>query len=1059
MLKYKSIIEKLTKTQKIALVTDLSALSDPSINRAGVPAVLQGDLAMLGKEWTDFLPYESVANSWDISLIEEMTEEIATVARGNNYKFLTTPDIKTATNAYQSGLSEDPFLSGMMGAAMLRGVHRAGAACALSSYALEQEDVEYLDLAENPRAVHELYQKPFLYAVEETPCDGVLASLKSAEEGYQSTNAALFGEAVGRTLGNDVLVYSKAASCLPDFHAFLKGCVSIGGGEVILDRALGRYEQMKSYCEAGSATELELQGSVEHGSAIDGETLDEAADRVIDFAFRVNRMMPEVRQVREDLGLRMAQESVVLLKNEGILPLAENTKIAVIGTDGGFAGACSGFEITGSALGYGEGAAQREAVQEAVRAAKSAKAVLLFLPPNESPKAKLQAESLALIEALSGTRKPVIAVLTGNLPVDTAFDRVVSAVLVVPQGSASCSAALESVLTGKYNPSGKLARSYPDYADEYYSVLKSDKEQSKTKVGTFVGYRYYDTIGRKVRYPFGHGLSYTSFSYSGLAIRKEEVCFTVKNTGHRAGCETAQLYLGCPCGSALRPKKELKGFVRVELAAGESRRVSIPLPRSRFASFDSATMGESIEKGVYRVYIGASVSDIRLKGSLLLDGEVRGKLGERPCDYFRDLSNIGKDYRLGTAEGRSSLPAKSKIRYSIFLGVLFATLLTAVILGTYLLRTNDTSTVKWVVLLVDLVLAIVSGILLLREKNYRKKKLQREISNQRLRFPQETASEKTPDIDPEKSEEKSGDDSPDEPHYFDKSLTYEVICRELQLFAQERGLYVGIRLVRTLISAMTASRILILSAKEKQLNLFCAILAEYFGTELYADNAENYVQADLYGAINTPFTAALHEATQDKTRIRLCLLRHVGKEWLENLSLAFGQAPELPRNLFLIMEDKEIFEIPTNILREAAILFFEAQEQEEREEKTAVRPMGNYQFENLCRNVREDFPLDERLWKRVDRLEEACDGERFSNRDWVRLEKHCSAYIACGGEEQDALDSAIATELLPTVSGMLKAGRTDDEVLALLEEIFNAQIGESRAYLEKQTRMSGESEI
>ncbi len=1054
--------------QKVALVTDFSALADASINRVGVPSVKQGDLAALGGEWKDFLPYESVVSSWDIPLIEEMTEEIATVARENNYKLLTTPDLKAATNAYKKGLSEDPYFNGEIGGAMLRAVHRAGAACALASYSVKKEDVEYLDLDENPRAMHELYKKPFLYALENSPCEGVLSSLDGVDNGYQSTNAAFFGDAVGGMLGKDVFVYSKASSCLPDFHSFLKECVSIGGGEVILDRALGRYEQMKSYCEAGSVIELELQGAIDNGSAISGQTLDEAVDRVIDFAYRVNRMLPSARNGRSDLGLRMARESIVLLKNDRILPLAEKTKIAVVGNDCGFAGACSDFEIVGTASGYEKGAAERKAVFEAVRAAKDAQAVLLFLSSDESSRAKLSDDSLTLIEELYKTQKPVIAVLTGNKPVDMAFDHLVSAVLVSPQGGASCFKALESVLTGKYNPSGKLARSYIDYADEYYSVLKSDKNQCKTKVATFVGYRYYDTIGRKVRYPFGHGLSYTSFAYSALEIKKDEVSFTVKNKGRRFGCETAQLYIGLG-GSALRPKKELKGFVRVELAAGESKRVSIPLPRSRFTSFDATTLGESVEKGVYRVYVGSSVSDIRLKGRLLLDGEARKEQKENPDEYFRDISNIGKGYRSGAAVEISSLPAKSRARQA-FWGVLLITLSVAVILGIDLLQASEKSAAKSVIMLIATALAGISGGVLISEKHFRKNKLQQEIIDQQLRFAMEKA-KKTSDSSAAavvKNEIKNEYKSPDEPHYFDKSLTFEVMCRELQLFAQERGLFVEEKLVRTWIAAMTACRILVVSSKEKSINMFCKILSEYLGTDLFADDAENYVQGadllekrNLYYVTITQYKKALDEAEIDKTRIKICLLRHVKKDWLQALVFESEQEikkrKELPRNFFVIMEVDDIFGIPTSILGKAASLFFEAREIEESSEKTAVRPIGNYQFQNLCRNVRDDFPLDERLWKRVDRLEEECGGEsfRFSNSDWIKMEKHCSAFIACGGEQHDALDSAIATELLPTIKGRLKTGRTDDEVVALLEEIFNAQIGESRAYIEKQTMKSG----
>lgn len=1072
MLKYKSIIEKLTVRQKIALITDLSALSDAAINRAGVPAVRQGNLAEFAAEHNGLLPFETVINSWDISLMEEMAEEIAAEARGREYKLLTTPDLKTVLNAYQDGLSEDPYLNGRIGAAMLRAIHRSGAAGVLADFSVDEKDVDFLDLFEDARAIFELAEKPFLYAVEETPCYGVCSSLEYVKGGYQSTNAKLFGEAVNGALGENIFVYSAPSLHLPNFHAFLNGSVCVGGGEVIVDRALGRYEQLKTYCETGSATELELKSAIEAGLAISSKTLDHAVDRVIDFAFRVNQIPPSLQRKQENLALRLAQESIVLIKNEGAVPLADQTKVAVIGEDGGFAESSSFFKVVGRALGTASGAAQSFAAAEAVRACKEAKVILLFLQTGSTPNSlQLSPTTLSLIEELSRARKQMVAVLTGNIPVDMKFDRYFSAVLIVPQGNPFCAAALDEVLAGKYNPSGKLARSYMDDADEYYAMLKNDKDQGKTKVGSFIGYRYYDTIGKRVRYPFGHGLSYTSFAYSALKVEQDEVLFTIKNRGARSGCEIAQIYIGFPKCSRISPKKELKQFIRVELAAGESKRVRVPLPRSSFASYDEM-LGESVEKGIYRIYVGASVRDIRLKGTLFVDGEVRARREEKPQDYFRDISNIGKDYRMRTAEGRSSLPTKKKWISNLSLFVLFLTLLIAAIMGINLLRSGDTRVGIWVFLLADLGVAIFAWGILLYEKHYRRIQLRREIAVQRLKFPGANTVTSPNDLFNAAFKQTEAGPSlegvPDEEHYFDKTLTFQQMCRDLQIFSAERGLLLGEMQLRTLIGAFTASHILVLSGNEKSINQFSKILSEYFGCKLYAENAENFSKIyemfeswNAYGRQDTALTKAIKTAQSETTRMQICLIRHIKPDFLQifsepNIAKIPNELQDLPSNLILVMEVEQTLNLlPIQLTERAAVVSFEAKENGISTEKTMVRPMGRYQFEHLCRAVRDEYSLDERLWKRVDRLEKACTGEsgyRISNRLWIKMEKHSSVYLACGGDASDALDSAVASELLPAVVERMRGSRTDEEILALLAEIFGVeQINECRAFFSART--------
>ncbi len=1049
MLKYKNILDKLTQRQKIALVTDLSALSDAAIVRAGVPEVRWGELAAFANE--QGVSYGSLANTWDPELVEEFTESIAAVARGKGYKMLETPDLKTVLDPYADGLSEDPYLNGALGGAMLRAIRNAGAAAALSSFSVAERDVAYLDVAQDARAIHDLVKKPFAVATEIAPCDAICASLEGVKNGYQSVNASLFGEAVNGGSEGTPFVYSRPASGLPDFHAFLEKGACVGGGEVALERALGRYDRLMLDRNEGSATALEVQKAIDAGLAIDKETLEEAADRVIDFAFRANRIAPRGQSVREDPGRNAARESIVLLKNAGLLPLARGTQIAVIGDDIGFAKACSAFELVGTARGNDAGVAQSVAIDEAVRATERAKAVVVFLRTQKGPSLQLPPDVLALVSALTRTRKRLIAVLLGDFPADPSFDLPFSAVLCAPWNGIGRAEAIAEVLAGKFVPCGRLARSVPDDADAYYSVLKADKEYGRTKVGPFVGYRYYDTIGYAVRYPFGYGLSYTHFRYSQLELKNEEVCFTVKNTGSYGGIETAQVYVGHPKGGALSPKKELKAFARISLQAGESKRVSIPLPRSRFASFDPSVMRESVEKGTYLVYVGSSVSDIRLRGTLSLDGESREPIKECASDYFRDLSNIGSNYRLGTAEGRSSLPAKTKWFRFGAMSVLFLTLLIAAIAGVVYLRSDSPSVGGMIFLLSDLTLSLFAVVALIGVRRYRKKRLKEEIAEQKLNFPEArmvtTPGDVFDAVFAKKEAEAETVSKADEPYYFDKSFSFEVMAKELRLYMVERGLFLEEKEIRALIAAFAAShRILICPEDGKRLTRFFEFLCAYFGTAPHIEGVSS--GEDDRGRKGTQYSVAIRAAMKDKSRICLCLLRHTEGRVLSDVAADGDGKEALPENLFLIAETDEL---AGSVPECAAVLPIGGREASPAAALTEVRPMGSYQFENLCRVVRDEFPLDERLWKRVDRLEELCDangGYRIPNRLWIKLEKHSSAYLACGGTPEEALDSAVATELLPFIAERLREGRTDDEVISRLEEIFGGeQVGECREYI------------
>ncbi len=1066
MLKYKSIIDKLSREQKTALLTNLAATADPRLAQFGIPPVRERALGDCTREG---LPaYESLICSWDPALIGEVTAVNAAGARAEGYNLFVTPDLKCAANDLLPALSEDACLNGAAGAAMVRAVHEAGGACALAQLSCSAEEVNDLDVNEDGRAVDTLFCAPFRIAAQQAPGDAVFSSLDRPCGGYGDCNVRLFGSIADGIYGEGVLAHSAALAPDVDYHRFLTGCVCLGGGALPLDRALGRYEKIVRARDAGSTTERELQGALEDGTAVDPAVVDGAVDRVIDFAFRVGRMAPAAGSPdARAVGRRAAYESIVLLKNRGALPLAERARIAVIGNDA-FAAGC-GLNVTAQARGYvREEDGEELVVDEAVRAANEADVVVIFLQPTRYPEGgvralSLPANTLALIAALKKTGRRMVGILPANTPVDMAFDVQFDAVLTAPVESAFCAAALGEVLSGKASPCGRLARSYADDTDTLRATMREDRDTGRTRVGAFVGYRYFDTAGVAVRYPFGYGLSYTQFVYSRLRIEGDRVTFTVKNVGKRSGCEVAQVYVGAPGFPA--PKKELKAFVRVPLAAGESREVSVEIGAAALASYDDASRSSGVAEGRYLIYVGASVSDIRLKGVRMEQGRPARREGH-PNEYFRDLSNIGQTYRLSAARGvrRTQRVRWGRIAALVpFLGALIALAVLGVLL---FFRTYDAEQLMWPLIIMAAVFLVgMAG--LITEHAVRKSSMRRAAA-QKMRF--QSAVLKT-STSPEvfdaafavEKEEGGERVASDEPNYFDRDFTFAVIGRQLKTFLEERGVLLGQTDLSCLLGAFAATRVIFFPAEaEAEVNALCAALAEYFGTKLYADTMDERFHEDSFLYLRNRadgLAQAVIDARREPSRMHVALCRGVRTETFGSLVFArtFEHAARLyptvkerfvvPPNLWIVAlpDERELSQNLWSVSGEmASMLDLELHKGKERQDKSSVQPLGFYQFSNLCDLVRGKFPLDERLWKRVDRLEQAVAAQaalRVGNRVWIRMERFVSVCLACGGEDTEALDRALASQMLPGLfASSAVRERGTDEVLAALEEIFGADL-------------------
>ena len=368
---------------------------------------------------------------------------------------------------------------------------------------------------------------------------------------------------------------------------------------------------------------------------------------------------------------KCAEGSIVLLDNDGTLPLSEGASVAIIGDFAKaprYQGAGSSqvnptrldnlydclagrLNITGYAQGFDRKNPNpiESLISEAVEVARNAETVLLCVGLDEILESEgmdrlhmeLSKSQQKLIAEVCAVNKNVILVLFGGSPFVMPDRSLYRAAIHGYLGGQAGASAMADAILGVINPSGKLNESWPHRLEDNpsYPYFPSKEKTAEYREGMYVGYRYYDTAGKSVRYPFGHGISYTDFDYSDIKADKNSVSFTLSNIGKVDGAEVAQVYVSCKNGSVYRPKKELRAFTKVFLQPGETRRVSVELDEGAFRYFNADKNCFEIEDADYEISVGSSVCDVRLSATLHIDG-VKCERNAPECYYTADIENV-----------------------------------------------------------------------------------------------------------------------------------------------------------------------------------------------------------------------------------------------------------------------------------------------------------------------------------------------------------------------------------------------------------------------------------
>ena len=660
------LIERLSLEEKASLVSGFAFWNTTAVESAGIPALVLSDgphgvrrqeeggdhLGInAARPSTAFPTASASASSWDRDLLATMGAALGVEARALGVDVLLGPGV----NIKRSPLcgrnfeyfSEDPLLSGELGAAWVRGLRTHGVGASVKHYVANDQETDRMKISAevDERTLREIYLKAFQRVIEKSSPATVMASYNAVNGEPVVSSHRLLTQILRDEWGYDGLVVSDWGAAASDVVAAVRAGLDLdmpGTG-------------------AGSAALIE---AVRCG-ALDEAILDRAAARVAELAVtlvagRAGTVTTFDAETHHALAREIAEQSAVLLKNDGVLPLSAEAEgaIAVIGEFARtprFQGAGSSHIIPtrldnaldairrragerevifepGFTL---DGRADSDLVDQAVATAQAASDVLVFLglPPEDESEAfdrssmDLPGDQLELLRRVAAVNERVTVILSnGGVVSVEPWRGTVAAILEIWLGGEAVGSATASLLFGDTNPSGKLAETIPLSLGDTPSFHNFPGDGRTVLYGEriYVGYRHYDSVGRDVAYPFGHGLSYTSFEYDDLRAdvvgNALEVRVRVTNTGLRDGAEVVQFYSVPPASEEDRPAHELVAFEKVFVEAGGSHLITTRIPLGDLDYWSSRSRTWVRGTGIYTIQVAASSRDVRAQVGIELAG-------------------------------------------------------------------------------------------------------------------------------------------------------------------------------------------------------------------------------------------------------------------------------------------------------------------------------------------------------------------------------------------------------------------------------------------------------
>jgi beta-glucosidase len=655
MTKINDLIKKMSLEEKAALCTGASPWTTTPIERLGIPELTVSDgphgvrrVADVNDFIAGSLPAtcfptaSCLASTWDEDLIHTMGQALAEECIALKVDVILGPGVNMKRTPLGGRnfeyFSEDPYLAGQMAASFINGVQSKGVGTSLKHFAANNQETQRLTINAviDERTLREIYLPAFETAVKKAKPWTVMCAYNKLNGTYGAENHRLLGDILKDEWGFEGLVVSDWGA-VHDRVASLKGSLD-------LEMPGSRERRVKAVVEAVRSGE------------VSESVLDESVRRILGIVFKAAKTSKGGsfdRAAHHSLARQIASEGMVLLKNNGILPLKGQQHIAVVGRsakEAYFQGGGSSHinptqvdsplnelqKLAGNAkLSYAEGYPEDDSfdqllIDKAVKNARIADVALLYLALPKSKESEgydrsdldLTPQQVALIKAVTAVQPKTVVILNNGAPVVMSkwIDSPAAVLEAWMMGQAG-GGAIADILYGKVNPSGKLAETYPSKLVDTPAYINFPGGNGEVRYGEgiFIGYRYVDAREMVVLFPFGYGMSYTTFAYSNPKVSAVSfkdvdgltVSVDVTNTGKLAGKEVVQVYVHDHESRLVRPPKELKGFAKVELQPGETKTVTLALDFRAFAYYHPAYKQWITEDGQFDILIGASSIDIR----------------------------------------------------------------------------------------------------------------------------------------------------------------------------------------------------------------------------------------------------------------------------------------------------------------------------------------------------------------------------------------------------------------------------------------------------------------
>ena len=705
------LLKKLTLEEKCALLSGAETFKTRGMPEHGIPQIWlsdgphglrkqAGESDHLGLNpsvpATCFPTASAVANSWDAALGEEIGAALGEEAAAQEVSVVLGPGLNMKRNPLCGRsfeyFSEDPYLAGKLAAGYIRGIQSKGVAACPKHFAVNSQETRRMasDSIVDERTLREIYLTGFEIAVKEGHPRSIMSSYNLVNGTYANENKHLLMEILRGEWGFDGAV-------ITDWGGSNDHALGVKNGSTLEMPAPGgdSVRELLAAVESGKISESDIDARLLEllPLVFDTKAALDAAPREFDAA------------AHHALARRAAAESLVLLKNEGaLLPLAAGTKVAVIGDfakNPRYQGAGSSMvnstqvdvlldklidselNVIGYQQGFDRHGKPDAALQKsACELATQADTVILCMGLDEIAESegldrsnlRLAQNQVDLLQAVAAVNPKIVVVLYSGSVVETPWLDNCQALLYAALGGQAGAGAVADALTGKVNPCGKLAETWPlAYADVPSAAdFATRRKTVEYREGLYIGYRYFTTAEKAVRFPFGYGMSYTTFAYSDMAADEQGVSLTVTNTGSVAGTEIVQLYIAKKNSELFRPAKELKGFARVTLAPGEKQRITITLDDKAFRFWNVKANRWEIEGGEYELLVGASVEDIRLCEKISVHGTATVHPYEDKgldCYYKGDVLHVS-DADFEKLLGHPIPDGKTKIDRNLTLGEL-----------------------------------------------------------------------------------------------------------------------------------------------------------------------------------------------------------------------------------------------------------------------------------------------------------------------------------------------------------------------------------------------------